>query len=501
MSLPLKLEQVAGNGLLSQQHLPMQEQATAPLSPRSDAGLLSQPHLPKHEQATAPSSARSNRGLLSRRHLLGLGLAGLGGAAGQAVLAATGATGAGAAGGAGSNQDAANTGNTGNTGSEPQLPLQIPEWSKTPAPGSSAYGTRSPFTADIQRLANEPNPLYPGGGASRSPLHRLQGTITPNALHFERHHAGVPTINPAAHRLVINGLVRQPLVFRYEDLLRYPMRSRVHFIECSGNSAALLRDPPPDSTVQAMHGLVSGAEWSGVPLAVLLDEAGVDPAARWVNAVGADAASMGRSVPLAKALDDVLVALYQNGEPVRPEQGYPMRLLVPGWEGNISVKWLTQLKLSATPGQFRDETSKYSDTLPDRSTLQFTFPMGCKSVITSPSGQMQLRQQGVYPITGLAWSGHGRIARVEVTADGGRSWAEARLEPQLNDRALTRFQLPWHWRGGEAVLQSRATDSAGNVQPTRAAILAERGSTSFYHFNGIQSWRVATGGEVTNVYA
>ena len=413
----------------------------------------------------------AGNGVLSRRHLLGLGLAGLGGVAGSAVLGADGG-----------------------------VPLEIPEWSKRPGPGSSAYGERSPFARDIQRMANPDNPLYPGGGASRSPLQHLRGTITPNALHFERHHAGVPTIDPQRHVLVINGLVRRPLAFRYEDLLRYPTVSRVYFLECSGNSGIQLRDEPAQGSAQSIHGLVSCAEWSGVPLSVLLDEAGVTDGARWVNAVGADAASMGRSVPLDKALDDVMVALYQNGEPVRPEQGYPMRLFVPGWEGNISVKWLTQLKLSAVPGQFRDETSKYSDTLKDRSTLQFTFPMGCKSVITSPSGGMALERTGVYQITGLAWSGHGYISKVEVSADGGRTWAETLLEPQHNKLALARFHIPWQWDGGPATLQSRATDTAGNVQPTRDAILAERGSLSFYHFNGIQSWGIDGDGEVRNVY-
>jgi len=227
----------------------------------------------------------AGNGLISRRHLLGLGLAGAGATLTSQVLAA----------------DA--------------LPnLQIPGWSKQPGPGSSAYGERSPHAEHIQRMAGGPNPLYPGGGASRSPLQHLQGTITPNALHFERHHAGIPAIDPAKHTLVINGLVRQPLAFRYEDLLRYPMVSRIHFLECSGNSGALLRgDNPPDGTAQSLHGLVSCAEWTGIPLSTLLDEAGVQPTARWVSAVGADAASMGRSVPLSKALDYVMVALYQNG--------------------------------------------------------------------------------------------------------------------------------------------------------------------------------------------
>ncbi len=420
---------------------------------------------------TEPLEKAAGNGLLSRRHLLGLGLGG----AGLALSAPL-------------------------AGAETAPRIEIPDWSRVPGPGASAYGRRSPHAAHIERMPGEPNPLYPGGGASRSPLQHLEGAITPNSLHFERHHAGVPAIDPDGHALVINGLVRRPLSFRYEDLLRYPMVSRIHFLECSGNSGALLRGGAADGTAQSLHGLVSCAEWTGVPLSALLDEAGALPEARWVAAVGADAASMGRSVPLDKAMDDVLVALYQNGEPVRPEQGYPMRLFCPGWEGNISVKWLTQLKLVRRPAQFRDETSKYTDTLPDRSSLQFTFPMGVKSLITSPSGMMRLRRPGVYRVSGIAWSGGGAVRGVEVSADGGRTWAGALLDSRPADKALTRFSIPWRWDGGEAVLQSRATDSRGAVQPTRDAVLAERGAINFYHNHCIQSWGVDRDGDVRNVY-
>ena len=414
----------------------------------------------------------AGNGLINRRHLLQLGLAGLGSGVASSVLAA-----------------------------ENNLKIEIPGWSKQPGPGASAYGVRSGHTEFMQRSAGAPNPLYPGGGASRSPLQHLQGTITPNSLHFERHHAGIPDIDPAGHQLVINGLVKQPLVFSYEDLLKYPMVSRIYFLECSGNSRALLGPNPPDGTAQSIHGLVSCAEWTGIPLSTLLEEAGVEDEARWLAAVGADAASMGRSIPLNKAHDDVLIALFQNGEPVRPEQGHPMRLFVPGWEGNVSVKWLTQLKLTREPVQISDETSKYTDTLPDRSSEQFTFPMGCKSLITSPSGQMSLNRQGVYQINGMAWSGGGSISRVEVSADGGRSWADAAIESNQSEKALARFSIPWQWSGGDAILQSRATDSLGNVQPTREAILADRGRLSFYHNHCIQSWAVNGNGEVRNTYA
>ena len=412
----------------------------------------------------------AGNGLISRRHLLRFGASG----AGLALSA-------------------------GALGADQGLSFQIPTWSRQPGPGSTAYGSRSPFADNLQRLAAQPNPTYPGGGSSRSPLQDLQGTITPNSLHFERHHAGVPNIDPSQHMLVINGLVRQPLAFRYEDLLKYQMVSRIHFLECSGNSGALLRGEIGGSA-QSLHGLVSCAEWTGVPLSTLLDEAGVLPEAAWVAAVGADAASMGRSIPLTKALDDVMVALYQNGEAVRPGQGYPMRLFCPGWEGNVSVKWLTQIKVTQEPAQFRDETSKYTDTLQDRSSYQFTFPMGTKSLITSPSGQMTLNQPGIYQVTGIAWSGRGSIRQVEVSADGGKTWAEAAIQGHQLDRALTRFTIPWEWDGGDAILQSRATDSRGNLQPTRDEVIASRGTLSFYHNPCIQSWQVDQTGEISNVY-
>ncbi len=413
----------------------------------------------------------AGNGLIHRRHLLGLGLGGMGVASFGRVL-----------------------------GADNAMAFEIPAWSRRPGPGPSRYGQRSPHTEHIGRMTGDPNPLYPGGGASRSPLHLLQGTLTPNSLHFERHHAGVPGIDPAGHRLVINGLAHQALAFSYEDLLAYPMVSRIYFLECSGNSGTLLGDTPVDGTAQSIHGLVSCAEWTGIRLSDLLDEAGVRAEATWVSAVGADGASMGRSLPLTKILDDVLVALYQNGEPLRPEQGFPMRLFVPGWEGNTSVKWLTQLKLTAGPSQFRDETSKYTDTLPDRRSLQFTFPMGCKSVITSPSGQMALSRHGLYQVSGIAWSGAGTIRRVEVSADGGASWADALLESHQSEKSLTRFRIPWQWQGQEAILLSRARDDRGNVQPSRSAILAERGNLSTYHYHGLQSWAVAVDGRVRNTY-
>lgn len=410
-------------------------------------------------------------GLINRRHLLGLGLAGAGSLITNSVLAAD------------------------------STRVEIPDWSKMPGRDPSAYGEPAPNTNAYRRLAGAPNAVLPGSGTSRSPLHLLQGNITPNSLHFERHHAGIPAIDPAAHRLVIHGMVRQPLEFSYEDLLAYPQQSRIYFLECSGNSGVNTEATAGDSSAGAIHGLLSCAEWTGVSLATLLDEAGIADGATWVNSTGADGASMGRSIPLNKALRDVFIALYQNGEPIRPEQGYPMRLFVPGWEGNVSVKWLTQIKLDNGPANFRDETAKYTDLLADGKALQFTYPMGVKSVITSPSGQMRLRRQGLHEVTGVAWSGGGAITRVEVSADAGRSWADAYLDGTGQDLALTRFRIPWLWEGGPAVLQSRATDSIGRVQPTRARVLSGYAQANRYHFNGIQSWSVSDRGEVKNVFA
>lgn len=378
--------------------------------------------------------------------------------------------------------------------------LAIEPWMTTPGSPFTAYGQPSRFEEKVGRVfANPPN--APGSGASRTPLSRLRGTITPNGLHFERSHSGAPDIDPDKHRLLIHGLVARPLVFSLDALARYPMDSRITFIECGGNSAQLYQPEALDADLQRLHGLVSCAEWTGVRLSTLLDEAGVDPAAHWVLAEGGDAAGMSRSVPLAKAMDDALIALYQNGERIRPSNGYPMRLLLPGYEGNMQVKWLRRLKLVERPMMTRDETAKYTLLRPDGSALQFVFAMETKSVITQPAPESSLKEPGLYEISGLAWSGAGRIAKVDVSADGGRSWAEADLQQPVLSKALTRFRLAWRWDGGPAVLQSRAVDEAGNAQPTREALLARRGTRALYHFNAIASWSVAPGGRVSHVYA
>ena len=377
--------------------------------------------------------------------------------------------------------------------------LSVERWMREPGAPFVGYGQPSRFEAKVARtFASAPGTT--GTGASRTPLQRLNGTITPNGLHFERHHSGIPDIDPDTHRLLIHGLVKRPLIFTLEALARYPMETRIAFIECGGNTGALYQKEPAQIDLQASHGLLSCAEWTGVRLALLLEEAGVAPESQWLLAEGADAAGMSRSVPM-KAVDEALVALYQNGERVRPSNGYPLRLLLPGYEGNMNVKWLRRIKATAGPTMTKDETSKYTILLPSGKSLQFVFPIETKSVITHPSPGLTVKAAGLYEISGLAWSGYGKIARVEVSADGGKSWALAALQDPVLPKALTRFRIPWRWDGGPAVLQSRATDSSGYVQPTRAALIAERGAKTFYHFNGITSWAIGDHGEVRHVYA
>jgi sulfane dehydrogenase subunit SoxC len=379
-------------------------------------------------------------------------------------------------------------------------PLPVEPYMRTPGAGFAAYGQPSKHESKVGRIfASAPGTT--GTGASRTPLHLLDGMITPNGLHFERSHAGIPDIDPDGHRLLIHGLVKRPLIFTLDALARYPMESRITFLECAGNGQLLNQKEPAQAGVQGLQGLLSCAEWSGVRLSVLLQEAGVDPKAQWILAEGADASGMSRSVPLAKAMDDAMIALYQNGERVRPSNGYPMRLLLPGYEGNMNVKWLRRIKVTEGPTMTKDETSKYTVLGADGKALQFVFPMEAKSLITHPSPGLTMKGAGLYEISGLAWSGYGRIAKVEVSADGGKSFAPAALQAPVLSKALTRFRMPWRWDGGPAVLQSRATDESGYVQPTRAEFMARRGPNGVYHFNGIMSWSVAQSGEIKHAYA
>jgi sulfane dehydrogenase subunit SoxC len=378
---------------------------------------------------------------------------------------------------------------------------EVPSWMKAPGTGMREYGVPAKYESKVTRTLIRSQPGTTGSGASRTPLEALDGIVTPAGLHFERHHSGVPDIDPEQHRLLIHGLVKRPLIFTVEALLRYPMVSRIHFLECSGNSQLLYQPTPPTLTAGQTHGLVSCSEWTGVPLRLLLEEAGVDSAGRWILAEGADAAAMSRSIPMAKAMDDALLALFQNGERLRPENGYPVRLFLPGWEGNMSVKWLRRLKVVAAPIMTKDETSRYTDLQADGKSLMFTYPMEVKSVILRPSHGMTVPGAGLHQISGIAWSGNGTIRRVEVSTDGGTTWVEAPLAAPVLPRALTRFRLPWKWDGRATVLKSRAMDDSGGVQPERAAFVAAHGHNAIFHFHAIQAWSVAASGEVKHVYA
>lgn len=369
-------------------------------------------------------------------------------------------------------------------------PVAPDDPTRVPGKVPSTYGQRSTFETAARMLRAQ--------SASLTPLQDSHGILTPSALHFERHHNGVPTINPAHHRLLVHGLVDQPWTFTLDDLKRFPAVSRLAFIECSGNSATEWRGPT-GKTVQETHGLTSTSEWTGVALKTLLREVGVSPEASWMLAEGSDAAAMTRSLPLDSVLDEALVCYAQNGEPLRPEQGYPLRLVIPGWEGNTCIKWLRRLKLGRAPFMTREETSHYTDLMPDGTARQFTMVMEAKSVITFPSGGQRI-QPGFLEIRGLAWSGRGRITEVEVSVDGGRSWQRAALQDPVLPKCHTRFSLPWRWSGEDVVLQSRCQDETGYRQPDHAALVAVRGTNSFYHYNAIQSWQIAADGNVSHAH-
>ena len=388
-------------------------------------------------------------------------------------------------------------------------PLRDGPWSMRVGTAIPPYQTPSRFEAHVVRTPDNPD-NEPRNSRARTPHHLLKGIITPNGLHFTICHGGVPDIDPAQHRLVIHGMVKQPLEFTVEALERYPMVSRIGFVECGGNSAPLFSNEPIQANVQALHGLASCSEWTGVLLSTLLDEAGIDPKAKWMIAEGADSPRLSRSVPVAKGLDDAMIALYQNGERIQPGQGYPMRLWLPGYEGNMNVKYVRRIKLTEEPAMSYYESRTYSQILPNGKAYRFYFLQEVKSFITTPSPGLLLKEPGYYEISGIAYSGTGRIKKVLVSADGGQSWGEAALQDPVLPKAFTRFRMPWRWNGGAAILQSRAWDESGTVQPTRAQFVALRGQTTkppsvldfpSQHFNAITSWGVDAQGGVKHVYA
>jgi sulfane dehydrogenase subunit SoxC len=424
----------------------------------------------------------AGNGLIDRRALLGRGIT-IAGAMGTGVVASS-------------------------TGAAAE-PLKDDPWSLEPGASVKSYQLPSRYEKNVALTLTNPDGL-PFVQNARTPHHMLDGMVTPNGLHFVISYGGPPDIDPDKHRLVIHGMVKRPLMFTLEALARYPMVSRISFLECGGNSAPLFSPQPIQANVQALHGLTSCAEWTGVKLSTLLEETGIDPKAKWFIAEGADAPHLTRSVPMLKALDDAMIALYQNGERLMPGNGYPMRLLLPGYEGNMNVKYLRRIKLTAEPAMGFWEAKTYSQLLPSGQAYQFYFLQEVKSFITQPSPGTMLKQSGLYEISGVAYSGAGRIAKVMVSADAGQSWAEAALQEPVLPKAFTRFRMAWRWNGSPSILQSRAWDDAGNVQPTRTEFVARRGELKTMppvvafpnqHFNAVTSWAVETNGQVNHVYA
>ncbi len=381
--------------------------------------------------------------------------------------------------------------------------LQLPEHStglgKSVA-GDDGYGKPSKYEANVQRRQSPGLTQTNQSSVAFAPLQSLFGIVTPSGLHFERHHQGWWDIDPSKHRLMINGLVKNNMVFTLDEIMRLPSVSRFHFIECGANTAVEWGNVAVP-TVQYTHGMLSCSEFTGVPLMKLLEMAGIDlKNAKFIYAEGADGSAMSRTIPMSLVTSgEVLVAYGQNGEMLRPENGYPLRLVVPGVQGVSWVKYLRRIEVGDKPWASRDEATDYIDMMPDGTYRQFTSIQEVKSVVTSPSGGQLLLDQGFYNISGLAWSGRGPIKRVDVSVDGGRNWRTARLESPVLSKALTRFNIDWVWNGKAAIIQSRAIDSTGHVQPTYQQTRAVRGTRSIYHNNSIQSWLVQENGEVKNV--
>jgi sulfane dehydrogenase subunit SoxC len=383
---------------------------------------------------------------------------------------------------------------------EDAFPPNDPPWSQMLGPGvvDRPYGQPSQFVKDVIRRNVPWLTASPESSVSFSPLQDQTGIITANGLFFERYHGGRASVDPKQHRLMIHGLVERPLLLTMDDIKQFPSVSRIHFIECPANGGMEWRAAQLNS-LQFTHGMVSCAEWTGVKLSTLLEEVGLKKEAKWALVEGADAAHMDRSLPIEKCLDDCLVVYGQNGEALRPEQGFPLRLIVPGWQGNVNIKWLRRIEVGEAPWFTREETSKYTELMPDGRSRGFTWLIYAKSVITFPCPEKPLRGAGIYEIRGLAWSGKGRISHVDVSFDGGVNWERARLQDPVLPKALTRFTHEWRWDGKPALLQSRAVDETGFVQPTIGELRKVRGVNAIYNNNSIQTWQVKADGSVFDV--
>jgi sulfane dehydrogenase subunit SoxC len=384
-------------------------------------------------------------------------------------------------------------------GDDPAI-AEIQDWNRYLGEGvdKHPYGMPSPYEKHVVRRNVDWLTAGTESSVNFTPLHQLDGIITPNGLCFERHHAGIADIDPAKHRLMIHGLVDKPLVLTMDDLKNLPRVNRLYFLECAANSGMEWRGAQLNGC-QFTHGMIHNVMYTGVTLRTLLDGVGLKPNVKWLMAEGADASGLNRSIPIDKAMDDCMVAFAMNGEALRAENGYPLRLVVPGWQGNMWVKWLRRLKLDNEPWMTREETAKYTDLLADGRSRRFTWVMDAKSVITSPSPQAPVKHKGPLVISGIAWSGRGTVSRVDVSVDGGRNWREARLDGPVLPLSMTRFYSELDWHGQELLLQSRAHDRTGYVQPTKAELRKYRGVNSIYHNNGIQTWLVRGNGESENV--
>ena len=388
-------------------------------------------------------------------------------------------------------------------GDDPAIMEEQP-WATSLGDGvnKNLYGIPSAYEHNVTRRVAK---LLQSGNWQASiamtPIHELNGIITPNGLFFSRSHGGVTHIDPNEHRLMIHGLVEKPLVLTMDQLKRYPSVTRIHFIECPANDGPEWRGPQFNS-LQFAKGMMSCAEWTGVYIKDILADLGLKPEAKWMLAEGGDSSHMGRTIPIDKVLDDAMIVWGQNGEALRPEQGYPIRLLVPGWEGNLSVKWLARLEFGKEPWYAKEETAKYAALRPDGKSIQHFYPLEVNSVITSPCPEKpwtDLKKGDMVEIEGLAWSGQGTIEGVDISFDGGKNWVEASLKGLVLPKAWTRFSYFYKYEGKALLLQSRSRDNAGHVQPTIDEEVAAVGVESVYHRNAIMTWEVTAKGEVNNV--
>ena len=387
------------------------------------------------------------------------------------------------------------------TGHDDPAITELQPWASELGDGvdASPYGKPSDFEKHVIRRNVSWLTADPTSSVNFTPLHALDGTITPNGLCFERHHGGVAIVNPGKYRLMVNGLINQNTVFDLSDLMRFPRTNRLYFLECAANSGMEWRGAQLNGC-QFTHGMIHNVLYTGIKLKDILREVGLKQSAKWILAEGADSSAMTRSIPIEKAMDDCLIAFKMNGESLRPEQGYPVRLVVPGWEGNMWIKWIRRIEVGDKPWHHREETSKYTDLFEDGNARKFTWEMDAKSVITNPSPQAPvLHGRGPMVLTGVAWSGRGKISRVDVSIDGGISWNEARINGPANSKSMHRFYYEFDWNGQQLLLQSRAQDDTGYVQPTKDQLRSIRGENSIYHNNGIQTWAVDRNGITENV--